>query len=180
MGKTTKTSSTVSWRTLTRRAATASPKVAAKLRKQASELRRKERAKKTKTTKKTRRPAKTATPARRKPGKNTLKGLAHLTVDQANAAIDQAMNDTATTNDPALMFSPAEHHKAIFDAIQGAVHRANDGIVCSFIAMYRTNGNPGHMPWTVEAETIRALIEVLDRNGYTASGRGESEVRKAS
>lgn len=198
MGKSTKK---VSWRTLARRAAAAtSPRVAAKLRKEAAKLRQKERAasaSKPKSAKKGRRIVKKETTARRKPRNDTLKGLAHLTVSEAGAAISQAMagvnrdghlnwkvsnvsdpagNDTANNNVP-LTYTPAEHHEAIFKAVEGAVHRSNDNIVCSFIAMYRYGGghHGPHAPWKVEAETIRALIDVLDRAGYTASGRRNFE-----
>ena len=143
---------------------------------------------------KARRPAKKATPARRKPRKDTIKGLAHLTASEAGSLSGQAMaginregssnwqvkdsgvteSDTVNSNVP-LTYTHAEHHEAIFKAVEGAVHRSNDNIVCSFIAMYRAINNTGHMPWKVEASTIHALIEVLDRAGYTASGRRHVE-----
>lgn len=207
MGKTTKK---VSWRTLSRQAAAIEKKhghptaASKRLRTQASEQRRVEREKAT--IKKARRPAKKATPARRKPRKDTLKGLAHITASEAGSIIGQAMagidregisnwkmkgsgvaeNDTANSNVP-LTYTSAEHHEAIFKAVEGTVHRSNDNIVCSFIAMYRYGGHDGgeHRPWKVEAETIRALIDVLDRAGYTATGRRhvekvtDSESRKA-
>lgn len=184
MGKTTKKAK-VSWRTLSRQAAALEakhghPTVGTKrLRQQAAALRRKEREKAA--IKKGRRPAKKATPVWRKPRKDTLKGLAHMPLNDANAALKEAFdtvavteNDTANSNVP-LTYTHAEHHEAIFKAVEGAVHRSNDNIVCSFIAMYRAINNPGHMPWKVEASTIRALIEVLDRAGYTASGRRHVE-----
>lgn len=209
MGKTTKKAK-VSWRTLSRQAAAIEKKhghptaASKRLRTQASEQRRVEREKAA--IKKARLHAKKATPARRKPRKDTLKGLAHLTASEAGSLSGQAMaginregssnwqvkdygvteNDTANSNVP-LTYTHAEHHEAIFKAVEGAVHRSNDNIVCSFIAMYRYGGHAGgeHTPWKVEAETIRALIDVLDRAGYTASGRRhvekvtDSESRKA-
>lgn len=107
-----------------------------------------------------------------------------MTVDQASEALNEALKnsmygDTANDNkaDEKVTFSLAERDRSVLESIESTVHRANDNIVCSFIAMYRYgnvsggNASGGHMPWTVEAETIRALIDVLDRAGYSATGR---------
>lgn len=198
MGKkaTKKATTKVSWRTLSRQAAAIEKEKghatlkSKQLRQMAADQRRIEREKLRIT--KARRPAKKATPA--SPTRNRLVKAAQGASNELRKKIVEAAADAAgllgKAHDPsdstAAMWSHSDHHKAIFEAVEGTVHRSNDNIVCSFIAMYRTGPNSGHMPWKVEGETMRALMEVLDRAGYSASGRRhnepatESEVRKAS
>lgn len=183
MGKTTKK---VSWRTLSRQAAAleaknGKPTAASKrLRKMAAAQRKLERSKKrTATAPKPRRPAKKATPARNKIVAGLKEAVKHVMAHEGpllGAAHGREGAAAATDNVP-LTYTQEEHHEAIFKAVEGAVHRANDNIVCSFIAMYRYGGghHGPHAPWKVEAETMRALIDVLDRAGYTATGRQKFE-----
>lgn len=57
----------------------------------------------------------------------------------------------------------------------------HDDIVCSLISMVQHETMPRHAPWTVSAAEMRALLEVLERAGYTATGKhGVSDVRNAA
>lgn len=127
--------------------------------------------------KKTRRPAKTATPARRSK-------VAVPTTAGSSAAIDAALNATDTANDnsaPSIFQESLEASVARaqgrHDGIVIQTERMDTAVVCSFIASYHAGNHHSNNfdPWVVEKSTMDALMHVLNRAGYSAQGRRDTD-----
>ena len=129
---------------------------------------------------------------KRRPAERIMEGLKDAVTFIATDGREggNVVSENAATATPDTLGEQLRHVElnARFAGEHIQMQRQNDDIVCSMMSVIAHAHNmPHHAPWTISAAEVRALVEVLERAGYSAHGRrtvpndtSPSEVAKAS